>query len=143
MRDEAEIRLLVFRVADLTCAAEVTWVREVLPAQAATRVPGAAPAVTGLINVRGALLPLIDGRRALGRPPGEGASIVLVEVGSRTAGFAVDDVVDLVAVDRREWAEGGELPGVDPRLVRAVGRREGVTFAVLDFEALLTPLLDA
>ena len=139
----AGLRLLVFRVGDLTCAVEVRAVREVLPVQPATRVPGAAPAVTGLVNVRGALVPLVDGRRALGQPAGEGGSIVLLELAERTVGVVVDEVVDLVTVGDGEWAERRELPGVDPRVVRAVGQSDGATFVLLDFSALLAPLLGA
>ncbi|MBI2073559.1 MAG: chemotaxis protein CheW [Gemmatimonadetes bacterium] len=139
----AGLRLLVFRVGDLTCAVEVRSVREVLPPQPATRVPGAAPAVAGLVNVRGALVPLVDGRHALGHPAREGGSIVLLEVAERTVGVVVDEVLDLVTVGDGEWAERRELPGVDPRVVRAVGRSDGVAFILLDFNALLAPLLGA
>ena len=34
-----------------------------------------------------------------------------------------------------------ELPGVDPRLVRAVGRRGDESFVFLDLDALLAPIL--
>ena len=139
----AGLRLLVFRVGDLTCAVEVRAVREVLPAQPATRVPGAPPAVTGLVNVRGALVPLVDGRQALGAEAREGGSIILLEVAERTVGLLVDEVVDLVTGGDGEWAEQRELPGVDPRVVRAVGQSDGATFILLDFSALLAPLLGA
>jgi purine-binding chemotaxis protein CheW len=139
----AGLRLLVFRVADLTCAVEVRAVREVLPAQPATRVPGAAPAVAGLVNLRGALIPLVDGRRALGAEAREGGSIVMLEMAERTVGLLVDEVLDLVTVGDGEWAERRELPGVDPRVVRAVGKSDGVAFILLDFSALLAPLLGA
>jgi purine-binding chemotaxis protein CheW len=139
----AGLRLLVFRVGNLTCAVEVRAVREVLPVQPATRLPGAAPAVTGLLNVRGALVPLVDGRQALGGEVREGGSIVLLEVAQRAVGLVVDEVVDLVAVGDGEWAERREVPGVDPRVVRAVGTSDGTTFILLDLSALLAPLLGA
>lgn len=141
--DRAGLRLLVFRVGELSCAVEVRSVREVLPAQPATRVPGAKPAVAGLVNVRGSLIPLVDGRLALGHPAREGGSIVLLELAGRTVGLVVDEVLDLVAVGDGEWAERPELPGVDPRVVRAVGRSNGVSFILLDFSALLAPILGA
>ncbi len=109
----------------------------------ATRVPGAAPAVAGLVNVRGTLVPLVDGRRALGHTAGDGGSVVLLEVAERTVGMVVDEVLDLVTVGDGEWAERRELPGVDPRVVRAVGKSDGVAFVLLDFSALLAPLLGA
>ena len=141
MRNRADVRLLVFRLGDLTCAAELVRVREVLPTQAPTRVPGAPPAVAGLINVRGVLVPLFDGRRALGQSPTSDGAIMLVEIAGRPVGFAVDEVVDLVTLGGGEWAERSELPGVDPRAVRGVGRRDGQSFVVLDLDALLVPLL--
>ena len=144
MADLAGVRLVVFRVGDLTCAAEAATVREVLAALPATRIPGASSIVTGLINVRGRLATLVDGRRALGLAPGSGdGPIILLDVGEKTAGLAVDAVVDLVSVAADDLVEREELPGVDPRLVRAVGRRADTTFVLLDTDALLTPILAA
>lgn len=137
------LRLLVFRVGDLTCAVELRAVREVLPVQPVTRVPGAALGLAGLMNVRGALVPLVDGRQVLGHPAHEGGSIVLLELAERTVGVVVDEALDLVTVGDGEWAERRELPGVDPRVVRAVGKSDGVVFILLDFRALLAPLLGA
>lgn len=140
-RSGTGVRLLVFRVADLKCAVEVRLAREVVPVQSATRVPGSAPAVTGLVNVRGVLVPLVDARRALGYPAAEGDAIVLLDVAGQTAGLLVDEVLDLVTVGDGEWAARRDLPGIDPRVVRGVGRSQGVAFVLLDCDALLAPLL--
>src|SRR5437773_3400358 len=61
-------RLLVFRVGALVCAAEVDQVREILPRLPTTRIPGAPPVVAGLVNVRGTLVTVVEGWRALGLP---------------------------------------------------------------------------
>ena len=142
MDDLAGLRLLVFRVADLACAVEVTAVREIGAVPHATRIPGAAEAVDGLINVRGDLVPLVDGPRLLGRPgrPTEPA-MVLLAYEERVLGLIVDEVLDLFAVPAEALADREALPGLDPRLVRAVGRRGSRTFVVLDLDALLGPIL--
>src|ERR1700704_1125246 len=62
-------RLLVFRVGTLACAADVDQVREILPRLPTTRIPGAPPVVAGLVNVRGTLVTVVEGGRALGLPP--------------------------------------------------------------------------
>src|SRR5881396_81422 len=62
-------RLLVFRVGTLACAAEVDQVREILPRLPTTRIPGAPPVVAGLVNVRGTLVTVVEGWRALGQVP--------------------------------------------------------------------------
>jgi purine-binding chemotaxis protein CheW len=142
MADFSGVRLLVFRVAGLVCAAEAATVRETLSVLPATRVPGAPEQVSGVVNVRGDLVTLVDGRRALGQSAGptDSGSIVLLDVGSRAVGFVVDEVIDLIAVSAGELADRQELPGIDPAVVRAVGRRAELSFVLLDFDALLRPI---
>ena len=152
MSEATLVRLLVFRVGNLICAAEVDAVREILPRLPTTRIPGAPPVVAGLVNVRGTLVTVVEGWRALGQPqpgavPAEGVvgSTVLLEVGEsrRLVGFTVDEVMDMLAVDPATLEErtGGGLAGIDPMLVRAVGRRGDRLFVVLDIAALLGPVL--
>ena len=151
MSEATLVRLLVFRVGNLICAAEVDAVREILPRLPTTRIPGAPPVVAGLVNVRGTLVTVVEGWRALGQrePPGDQpdgtGSTVLLEVGEsrRLAGFTVDEVMDMLAVGpgTLEDRTGGGLAGVDPTLVRAVGRRGDQLFVVLDVVALLGPIL--
>jgi purine-binding chemotaxis protein CheW len=159
-------RLLVFRVGTLACAAEVDQVREILPRLPTTRIPGAPPVVAGLVNVRGTLVTVVEGWRALGQSapsspaapsspetePVMGSTIILEvpgvrgdeDAGSRRViGFTVDEVVDMLAAGVSTLEARQHLPGVDPTLVRAVGRLngEGQLFIVLDVAALLGPVL--
>ncbi|HEX9393602.1 MAG TPA: chemotaxis protein CheW [Gemmatimonadales bacterium] len=148
MSDAAAVRLLVFRVGSLACAAEVESVREILPRLAVTRIPGAPPVVAGLVNVRGQIVTVVEGWRALHQAaPQEsdaGGTTMLLQVGGgRVLGFTVDEVLDLLAVPDAALERRDALPGVDPTLVRAVGRRAGQPFVVLDTDALLGPILSS
>src|SRR5438093_13376470 len=154
-------RLLVFRVGTLACAAEVDQVREILPRLPTTRIPGAPPVVAGRVNVRGTLVTVVEGWRALrpGAPrvsppssaessePVTGSTIILEVAGEegngahKLIGFTVDEVMDMLAAGETALADRNGLPGVDPTLVRAVGRRNGELFIVLDVAALLGPIL--
>ena len=162
MSDPGVVRLLLFRVGRLVCAAEAERVREILPRLQPTRIPGAPPVVAGVVNVRGTLVTVVEGWRALRQPEpqpdgggggggGAGAggggsgTTVLLEVGAgkKVLGFTVDEVVDLVSVGGEGLDRRQALPGIDPTLVRAVGRRAGQLFVVLDTDALLTPILSS
>jgi purine-binding chemotaxis protein CheW len=159
-----QARLLVFRVGTLACAAEVDQVREILPRLPTTRIPGAPPVVAGLVNVRGTLVTVVEGWRALGLPPpppatdpdapaGSGSIIILEVPGGKEAeqdddhrtrkliGFTVDEVLDMLTTAEQGLEDRRGLPGVDPTLVRAVGRRNGDVFVVLNVAALLGPIL--
>ncbi|MFI5235921.1 MAG: chemotaxis protein CheW [Gemmatimonadales bacterium] len=142
MADHTPVRLLVFRVGDLTCAVPVEAAREIVPLDRSTRIPGAVAAVQGLMNVRGGLLTVIDGQRLLDQVGGEPPQSVLVlETAGRRVGFAVDRVLDLLTLPASDLQDREALPGLDPRLVRAVGRRDGQLFVVLDTDALLAPVM--
>ncbi len=146
MSDGGTVRLLVFRVGTLACAAEAATVREILPRFEPTRIPGAPALVAGLVNVRGSLVTVVDGWRALGQPAPPGGArdgtTVLLELGGgrKVIGFTVDEVIDLLSVSGETLEQRQALPGIDPTLVRAVGRRAGQLFVVLDTDALLTPI---
>ena len=165
-------RLLVFRVGTLACAAEVDLVREILPRMPTTRIPGAPPVVAGLVNVRGTLITVVEGWRALGQAPpalpadaagsssstttddaASGSTIILElarrdedsgtenGAGGRLVGFTVDEVLDMLSAGDSALEDRATLPGVDPTLVRAVGRRHGEIFILLDVATLLGPVL--
>lgn len=145
MPDSHVLHAVVFRVGDLVCAVPAGIVREILPVLPATRIPGVPEMVEGLVNMRGALVTVIDGHRLLGRErraDDEGAIIVLL-AGGRTCGLLVGEVQDFVELPAGSVAERAELPGVDPRIVRAVAHRGAEHFVMIDTEALLAPMLGA
>jgi purine-binding chemotaxis protein CheW len=143
MANPPTLHAVIFRIGALICAAPAGIVREILPRLPATRIPGVAQAVEGLVNVRGTLLTVLDGHVLLQqerRAEDEGA-IVLVEVAGRRYGLGVGQVLDFLEVPEQSVAPRADLPGVDPRLVRAVGVRDEQHFILLDIDALLAPII--
>lgn len=76
-------------------------VREVLSAVTVTPAVGAARFVEGMVNVRGNVLPVINGRAWLGLPtrlvePSD--HLIVIRVGDRSALLRVDRAMELVTV---------------------------------------------
>ena len=143
MADSPTLHAVIFRIGALVCAAPAGIVREILPRLPATRIPGVADAIEGLVNVRGTLLTVLDGHILLQQPrraEDEGA-IVVVEVAGRRYGLGVGQVLDFLEVPEQSIAERADLPGIDPRLVKAVGMRDGQHFILLDVDALVAPII--
>jgi purine-binding chemotaxis protein CheW len=143
MADSPTLHAVIFRIGARICAAPAGIVREILPPLPATRIPGVAQAIEGLVNVRGSLLTVLDGHTLLQqerRDEDEGA-IVVVEVAGRRYGLRVGQVLDFLEVPEHAIAQRADLPGVDPRLVRAVGLHADQHFIVLDVDALFGPIV--
>jgi chemotaxis signal transduction protein len=143
MANSKTLHAVIFRIGALICAAPAGIVREILPRLPATRIPGVGQAIEGLVNVRGTLLTVLDGHVLLQqerRADDEGA-IVLVEVAGRRYGLGVGQVLDFLEVPAQSVAERADLPGVDPRLVLAVGVRDDQHFILLDIDRLFEPIV--
>ncbi|HLQ66301.1 MAG TPA: chemotaxis protein CheW [Candidatus Limnocylindrales bacterium] len=99
----ADRRLLcTFTVAELLLGLDIGSVQEVLRGQEVTRLPLAADAVRGIINLRGRIIPALDLRRCLGlapAPDGSGSATIVVRASDAPVSFLVDEVGDVVPVD--------------------------------------------
>jgi chemotaxis signal transduction protein len=115
-------RLVLVRAGGRVLALPLAAVREVVPARPAVRLPGAGPAVRGLVNVRGRVTTVLDLAACLGLPPlppGPDQRIVLVGYRDRTVGLAVDEVDRLLDVggDPAAAADVPEPVSVDIELL--------------------------
>jgi purine-binding chemotaxis protein CheW len=131
-------RTLLFRVGPTVYGCPIGLVREIIPYQRATRLPGAKPYVNGLVNLRGTIITVMDlGARLEGdRTLTADGSIVVVEVAERLLGLAVGEVMDVapVAVDRSPADRADEV-------VRGLGHMGATVVIVLDVGALVKQVL--
>ncbi|HTS89976.1 MAG TPA: chemotaxis protein CheW [Gemmatimonadales bacterium] len=145
MADPGPLRMVLFRLGPKLWAVPAGAVREVIAPERPTRIPGTDQAVAGLVNLRGTLLTVVDGRLALERDadtetaPG---AILVVERNGRGYGLGIDEVLDLVDVRPEDLMRVAPPEGTAIRGVQAQGRHGGRTFAVLDIEAVFEPVLD-
>ena len=88
-------------------AVELRWVREICPLPALTPVPTAPPPIVGVVNFRGAIVPVLS--LAAGRGPRAGDALVLIDVDGVSAGLAAERI-DAV----KTLADDEEVPLLDP-----------------------------
>jgi purine-binding chemotaxis protein CheW len=142
----ADGRILLFRLAGRIYGCNLSAVREIIPYRPATRLPGAPPFVSGLINLRGTIVTVVHMGRRLGvsEETRSDGSIILIEHGAKCMGFEVDEVMDVQAMetDRME-SPGDALPvGENIRgIVKGMGHLDGAVVIVLDVSALVGQIL--
>jgi len=83
-------------------AVELRWVRDICPLPPLTPVPTAPPPIAGVVNFRGAIVPVLS--VVPGRAPRSGDSLVLIDVDGVRAGLLADriDAVKTLAEDDDE-----------------------------------------
>lgn len=125
--------LVRFSVGRHHCGLPVEAVDEVLRVVAVTPFPVAPPFVEGVINRRGVVTPVIDLRKRVGvacGPYDSTTRIVIARLGSRHAGLIVDDVSDVVVIDRAAM-------GLDPTDALGIDLRQYSSRIVRDGDDLV------
>ncbi len=93
------------RIGDDEYGVEITAVREIRGWTSTTRLPHTPTYVRGVINLRGAVLPVIDLSARLGKgaiTAKERNVIIVIEVNGQTVGLLVDAVSDILCVSDEE-----------------------------------------
>ena len=149
-RPDPQKSLVGFVVGEVAYAVPIGAVREIVNPLVLTELPHAPPAVAGVADHRGEVVPILDLRVRFGLPKladPRRAKWILLEVENRTFGLAVDRVTDVFGTGgaeiRRAPALGG---GDDVRGISGVTTYDGALTFVLDvsrFGVLIEPLLQA
>ena len=88
--------VIVFAIGAARYAVELRWVREVVTLGFVTAVPTAPPAVGGVCNLHGTILPVLDVGVLLGQAPGppprQGDGALVLESEGMLCGLRVDQV---------------------------------------------------
>lgn len=99
--DQNQVTLGCFEVGGRMFAIDVTYVREVVRWQPVTPLPKAPELIEGVIDLRGAVVPVVDLGRALGGEPvkiSNKTRIAVAEVEGLVLGLAVDAAVEVLPV---------------------------------------------
>lgn len=136
------LAVLVFGLGTERYAIELSELAEVLPYRGCTAVPGAPPALIGVINVRGEIRSVADLRRILELQPGEDSAtgyVLMLRQQGRAIGFKVDTIDQVRQIDPAQLvsANDSEVPIPGSRFVKAL---TADTVIVIDTSAALSHL---
>jgi purine-binding chemotaxis protein CheW len=137
-----DVTLGCFEVGGRTVALDVANVREVVRWQPVTPLPRSPELIDGVIDLRGALVPVVDLGRALNDcrvEPSMGTRIVVTETDGLVVGLTVDSAIEVLRVGAASLEDPPTLAthaGYD--VARAVVRRpDSEPIVVLSLEYLI------
>lgn len=142
-------QVLCFALAGEAYALPILKVREIQAQATLTRIPKAPAYMPGVINLRGAIVPILELRHrfSLGEAPEETRPvIVIVEVQGRTLGIRVDSVSDVLDLDPaaiRPAPELGTQSALGREFIAGLASLPGTTgsdamLILLDLDRLLS-----
>ncbi len=133
--------LLCFRVAGEKYAVDIMEIKEIIKPREVTEVPRVPSYVSGVLSLRGIIIPVIDMHSRLGHDVAEGSGrerIIVVKKGEEFFGIMVDEVIQVVRIA----PEGIEPPPavldeIDRDFVSGIGRFDGEMLILLSLGKVL------
>lgn len=138
-----EIQMIVFKLGEEDYAIPITDVQEIIMTQEATRIPKSPRFVEGVINLRGNIIPILDGKKKFGLAANENEKlqdkrIMILELDNKNFGLVVDEVSEVVHLKNTDI----EPPPVDSEseteFLWGVGKYQGKLLILLDSSKILT-----
>lgn len=137
-----EVQLACFRVGDQLYGLNILRIREIVRPQKLRPVPKAPTFIEGVINLRGAVIPVVDLRRRfdLPIPPNDRKTrIMICALSGRIVGLQVDEVVEVRRYSRQEIQPAPHfLQGRGAEYFLGVCRRDEDLVMVIDLLKILT-----
>lgn len=138
--DQTEV--VAFRIGEQDYCIDIGIVREIRGWTPTTVLPHAPPHVTGVINLRGAVVAVVDlaARLGLGRTAPTGRNVVIiVSPGDRTVGLLADVVSDILGVTQDMLQAVPDVASDAARrfITNVITLDEGRMLRKLDLDAIL------
>lgn len=98
---QKELQVIIFKLGSEEYAVPINCVQEIIMPQKATRIPKSPGYVDGVINLRGNIIPVIDGKKKFNLKEKKGSDIIdkrimILEVEDETTGLIVDNVNEVI-----------------------------------------------
>ncbi|MDF1579869.1 MAG: chemotaxis protein CheW [Desulfuromonadales bacterium] len=140
--DSQEVQLACFHVGAEIYALDIMRIREIIRPQRLTPVPKAPAFIEGVINLRSAVIPIIDLRKRFDQPVRENSRktrIIICSLTGRIIGLIVDEVLEVCRYTRSEIQPAPHyLSGRGADFFLGVCRRSDDLVMLLDLEKILT-----
>lgn len=142
-RELSDLQLTCFNLGDNLFSVDIMRIKEIVLPQKLYSLPRASQLLEGVINLRGAVIPVMDLRKRFGMPPldnGKSGKLLIVSCRRQMVALAVDDVMEVITVSVREIKPPPDVvEGVGAEYLLGVCLSGDRVFMLLDIDTLLGP----
>lgn len=133
-------KFAVFRISNEVFGISIDRVVEIIKLQKVFTIPGLPGFLSGVMNVRGAVIPLIDLRKRFGmEPSGKKERIIVVRFEQEKIGFLVDEIKEILSMAPEEMTGPPAIfRGFRTEYITGLGRKGDSIIILLNIDNLLT-----
>ncbi|WP_024954047.1 chemotaxis protein CheW [Sulfurospirillum arcachonense] len=133
-------RFLTFFIDDEQYGLNISHVKEIIASMNITNVPKTPDYIKGVINLRGAVIPIVDVRLKFGmdeRAYDINTAIIINEIDNVSIGFIVDRVEDVLSIKHSELTEPPKFgTNVDTSFIESVAQINENVVMVLNLKKI-------
>ena len=139
--ENPDIQLACFTLGENLFAVDIMRIREIILPQKISTLPGTSQIVEGVINLRGAVIPVMNMRKRFGLPEAveyATGKLLIVSLARQTLALAVDTVMEVITVPAREIKPPLDATdGIGMEHLLGVCLSDDQVFMILDIDSLL------
>ncbi len=136
-----EMKVIIFQLKDEEYAIEVDYIQSIERMQPVTRIPRTFPFVTGVMNLRGVITPIIDLRKRFGieeKEIDDATRILVISKGQLEMGMIVDGANDVIDIPIEKIEPPPEvIGGKEIDYLRGVVKLQNRLFTLLDLDKVI------
>jgi purine-binding chemotaxis protein CheW len=141
IQTEEVLQLVTFNIGSEEFGLDIQCIQEINRMVDITRVPNSPEFVSGVINLRGKVIPIIDLRKRFAFTPKENdknTRIIVVELCETVIGFIVDAVQEVIRIPKSITEPPPPIvAGIGSEYITAVAKLENRLLILLDPERIL------
>lgn len=133
-------KFTIFKIGDGIFGIGIERVVEILKVQKIFTIPGLPEFLSGVMSVRGNVVPVMDLRRRFGlKPSGNKERIIMVRYGKEKISFLVDDVKEILSLSPEEIRTPPSIfKGFKTEYLTGLGKHGERIIILLNVDNLLT-----
>jgi purine-binding chemotaxis protein CheW len=133
-------KFTIFKIGDELFGIGIERVVEILKVQKIFTIPGLPEFLSGVMSVRGNIVPVIDLRRRFGiRPSGNKERIIIVRHGQEKISFLVDDIKEILSLSPEQIRTPPSIfKGFKTEYLTGLGKHGERIIILLNIDSLLT-----
>ena len=137
--ENEEFQMVVFKLADEEYAVPISLVQEIIMPQKTTHLPKAPSFIEGVINLRGHIIPIVDGWNIFNLSVSEQSNdtrIIVIELESHAIGLVVDSVSEVVNLESKN-VEPTPIDSEENSFIQGIGKYKNRLLILLDLTNFL------